>query len=346
MLSVVVGVVCLVVRFRPDPRWCAASCSGPCRRRRRPGRRDALGPGRGDPSARPLHDPAAAGDRGDRGAAPPAARHQARRLARLTFALLSGLVLAAYAALVVVLSGLASALVAALLALPLRNRLQAAVDRRLYGERGDPLRVARRVGRSSATGCPRRSRRSGRRSDCRTSGSCSTGGPSPPTATAPEPTVTLPLARGDIVVGLRHGETSRWARPTPVSSASSPGRCRPRCTPPCWPTNSGRRASASSLLARTSAAACAVTCTTGSGRSSPASRSPPTRRRTSPPVHRSSRERLDGIRSDTRTAIQEVRRILDDLGSPALDELGLVEALRLRAEQGAAARTGPVACRR
>ncbi|MEO7267607.1 MAG: hypothetical protein ABIW49_00155, partial [Knoellia sp.] len=33
------------------------------------------------------------------------------------------------------------------------------------------------------------------------------------------------------------------------------------------------------------------------------------------------------------SAIQEVRRIVDDLGSPALDALGLVEALRIRADR-------------
>ena len=42
-------------------------------------------------------------------------------------------------------------------------------------------------------------------------------------------------------------------------------------------------------------------------------------------------ERLDAVRSDSRTAIREVRRIVDNLGSPALDELGLAEALRIRA---------------
>ncbi len=55
--------------------------------------------------------------------------------------------------------------------------------------------------------------------------------------------------------------------------------------------------------------------------------------------------KLSAVRSDTRSAIQEVRRIVDNLGSPALDALGLVEALRVRADQvsrrsdGAALRT-------
>ena len=44
-------------------------------------------------------------------------------------------------------------------------------------------------------------------------------------------------------------------------------------------------------------------------------------------------ETLSAVRSDTRSAIREVRRIVDDLGSPALDALGLVEALRIRADR-------------
>jgi signal transduction histidine kinase len=45
------------------------------------------------------------------------------------------------------------------------------------------------------------------------------------------------------------------------------------------------------------------------------------------------RQRLSAVRSGARSAIEEVRRIVDDLGSPALDQLGLVEALRSRADQ-------------
>ncbi len=63
----------------------------------------------------------------------------------LSYALLSGLVLAGYAVLVLALSGVASALLVALAAFPLRGRIQSAVERLMYGER-DPLRVASRVG--------------------------------------------------------------------------------------------------------------------------------------------------------------------------------------------------------
>ncbi len=44
-------------------------------------------------------------------------------------------------------------------------------------------------------------------------------------------------------------------------------------------------------------------------------------------------ELLASLRRDTRAALADVRRVVDDLRPPALDELGLVGALRQRAEQ-------------
>ena len=46
-----------------------------------------------------------------------------------------------------------------------------------------------------------------------------------------------------------------------------------------------------------------------------------------------SNELLTALRRDSRAALADVRRIVDDLRPPALDELGLVGALRQRAEQ-------------
>jgi two-component system NarL family sensor kinase len=46
-----------------------------------------------------------------------------------------------------------------------------------------------------------------------------------------------------------------------------------------------------------------------------------------------SRALLDSIRTDTRTALDDVRRVVEDLRPPALDELGLTGALRRRVEQ-------------
>lgn len=42
---------------------------------------------------------------------------------------------------------------------------------------------------------------------------------------------------------------------------------------------------------------------------------------------------MDQVRAQSRTAITEVRRIVDDLRPPALDELGLIAALQVRAAQ-------------
>jgi signal transduction histidine kinase len=48
---------------------------------------------------------------------------------------------------------------------------------------------------------------------------------------------------------------------------------------------------------------------------------------------RRTRELLSTLRTDTRTAITDVRRLVDDLRPPALDELGLIGALEQRADQ-------------
>ena len=63
----------------------------------------------------------------------------------VAYLLLSGLVLAGYAVLILVLSGVASALIVAMLALPVRVWLQTAVERVMYGDRRDPGRVVTRV---------------------------------------------------------------------------------------------------------------------------------------------------------------------------------------------------------
>jgi two-component system NarL family sensor kinase len=47
---------------------------------------------------------------------------------------------------------------------------------------------------------------------------------------------------------------------------------------------------------------------------------------------RRARELLDGVRRDARAALADVRRVVEDLRPPVLDELGLVDALRQRAE--------------
>lgn len=252
----------------------------------------------------------------------------------LTYALLSGLVLAAYAGLVVVLSGVASALVVALLALPLRSRLQAAVDQLLYGERGNPLKVASRVGSSLGAGLPetldeiRQALRMPYVGVVLDGQELAAGG-------APHgQTAELPLGRGALVVGLRSGET-RLAPPDervlqlltgPLTTAvqatllveqlqlsrerlvltreDERRRLRRELHDGLGPLLTGVALSADTAANLAGGAAGSELQT-----------------------------RLAGVRRDSRSAIQEVRRIVDDLGSPALDELGLVEALQLRADQ-------------
>ena len=264
----------------------------------------------------------------------------------LTYALLSGLVLAAYAGLVVVLSGVASALLVALLALPLRSRLQTAVDQLLYGERGDPLKVASRVGRSLGAGLPetldeiRMALRLPYVSVVVDGKSLATGG------VLDGPSAELPLEGGTLVVGLRRGETRLDAADERLLGLlSGPLSIAVHATTLLEQLQLSRerlvvaREEERRRLRRelhdglgpllTGVALSADTAANLAGHTPDAAL----------------QEKLSAVRSDTRSAIQEVRRIVDNLGSPALDSLGLVEALRIRADQvnrrsdGAALRT-------
>jgi signal transduction histidine kinase len=250
------------------------------------------------------------------------------------YLVLSGLVLAAYALLVVVLSGVASALVVALLALPLRSRLQAAVDQLLYGERGNPLKVASRIGRSLGGGLPGtleevwtalRLPYAAVVVDGQLLASCGADGGA---------TAEVPLDGGRLVVGLRGGE--RRLSPADerlLGLLSGPLSTAARATLLLDQLQHSRERlvvarederrrlrrelhdGLGPLLTGVALSADTAANLAGGDRASDL------------------QVRLAGVRSDTRSAIQEVRRIVDDLGSPALDELGLVEALRIRADQ-------------
>lgn len=264
----------------------------------------------------------------------------------LTYALLSGLVLAAYAGLVVVLSGVTSALLVALLALPLRSRLQAVVDQLLYGERGNPLEVASRVGRSLGGDLP------ATLEEIRSTLRLPYVGVVVDGATLAEggrlqgQSAELALADGTLVVGLRRGETRLTAGDERVLRLlSGPLSTAVRATLLLQELQLSRerlvaaREEERRRLRRelhdglgpllTGVALSADTAANLAGGRHDAAL----------------QQRLAEVRSDTRSAIQEVRRIVDNLGSPALDELGLVEAVRLRADQvsrradGAALRT-------
>lgn len=250
------------------------------------------------------------------------------------YALLSGLVLAGYALLVIVISGVASALVVALLVLPLRAKLQLAVDRLMYGERGDPLAVASRVGgrlESGLAGTVEEVRSALRLpsvfvevAGVRVASAGTPGGA----------TQVLPLGEsGDLHVGLRSGQQRLDAADERVlallagplgiavhatglsrqlqlsrerivnAREEERRRLRRDLHDGMGPLLTGVALSAdaaANLAARDPAGAESL---------------------------------LHSVRTDSRTAIAEVRRIVDDLGPPALDELGLVAALEVRAAQ-------------
>lgn len=252
----------------------------------------------------------------------------------LTYALLSGLVLAAYAGLVVVLSGVTSALLVAMLALPLRSRLQAAVDQLLYGERGDPLKVASRVGRSLGAGLPETL------DEIRTAlrlpfvGVVVDGEQLAVGGVLAGPSAELPLEGGTLVVGLRRGETRLDPADErvlvllsgPLSTAVHASTLLDQLQLSRERLVTAREEERRRLRRElhdglgpllTGVALSADTAANLAGGA----------------PDDALQQRLSSVRSDTRTAIQEVRRIVDNLGSPALDELGLVEALRIRADQ-------------
>jgi two-component system NarL family sensor kinase len=250
----------------------------------------------------------------------------------VTYALLSGLVLAAYAGLVVVLSGVASALLVALLALPVRAKLQTAIDRLLYGERGNPVRVASRVGQSLSGGLSETLEEV--RATLRLPYVAVVVGDEI-RAVAGTPggsTASLPLEGGVLVVGLRSGERRLSAADTNIlRMLSGPLSTALHATDLLRELKVSRERlvlaeeeerrrlrrelhdGLGPLLTGVALSADMAHNLAGAG------------------ADEQLLVRLEGVRSDSRTAIREVRRIVDNLGSPALDELGLAEALRIRA---------------
>ena len=250
----------------------------------------------------------------------------------LSYGLLSGLVLAGYAVLVLALSGVASALVVALLAFPLRARLQQSVERLLYGER-DPLRVASRVG--------------GRLTDLNSSLEeiqkamrlpwvAITTGPDE-VATAGAPTghvVRRPLGEDvDLVVGLRTGEKTLAAADERVLDLlSGPLAVAVHATLTSRALQLSREHLVTAreeerLRLRRDLHDGMGPLLTGVALAADAAAN---LRETAPAEVEAL---LRTIRTDTRTAIAEIRRVVDDLRPPVLDELGLVATLEAKAAQ-------------
>ncbi len=250
----------------------------------------------------------------------------------LSYGLLSGLVLAGYAVLVLALSGVASALVVSLLAFPLRARLQRSVERLLYGER-DPLRVASRVGE-------RLTDLAGSLDEVRTAMrlpwvAVSVGSETVAAAgTAPGHSVRRPLGDGaELVIGLRRGELVLAPADERVFDLlAGPLAVAVHATL----TSRALQLSRERLVAAREEERLRLRrdlhdglgpLLTGVALAADAAAN----LQLAAPDQAATL--LRGVRTDTRTAIAEVRRAVDDLRPPALDELGLTAALEIRAAQ-------------
>ncbi len=252
----------------------------------------------------------------------------------VAYVLLSSLVLAGYAVLVLALSGVASALLVALLALPLWARVQSAVEQVLYGSRGDPARVAAEVGGAlqdlsaglvavrASMRLPYAALRDDQDHVLGTSG------------TPGREVVELPLGGGaTLEVGLRAGERR-------LSTADA--RVLAMLSGPLAVAVSATCAARDVQLAREQLVTAREeerrrlrrdlhdglgTLLTGVVLSADAAAN------TAASQPSESAARLATVRTDLRTAVNEVRRLVDDLRPAAVDELGLVAALEVRAAQ-------------
>lgn len=248
------------------------------------------------------------------------------------YALLSVVVLGVYALLVIVLSGVASALIAALVALPLRNGLQREIERLFYGERRDPLRVASRVG--ERLGGELTDSLDEIRDALRLPSVAITvdGGQVAATGVAPSHCVTVELAgEGELIVGLRHGERRLAAADARVLRLlAAPLATALRATR----LSQDLQASRERLIAAREEERRRLRrdlhdglgpILTGVAMSADAAANVNDR------APGQAAELLGHVRTDSRTAIAEIRRIIDDLRPPSLERLGLVGALEERA---------------
>lgn len=265
--------------------------------------------------------------------------------------LLSLAALAAYGALVALLSSFIdgprqhSALLTALVAMgvaPLLPRLQREVDRWMYGDRRDPAGVAGRLGEHLAAGdaqgltgvvaALRTALRLPYVAIADASGIVAADG------SAPLHVTTMPLTyAGDVVgnldVGLRPGERDLhdddrrvlWLVATPMAVAlqalrlsADLQRSRARLVVTREEERRRLRRDLHDGLGPTlTGLALAADAATNFLDDEP----------------EQTRELLRSLRRDTRTTIGEVRRLVDDLRPPSLDEVGLIGALQQRADQ-------------
>lgn len=265
----------------------------------------------------------------------------------LAWVLLSAVVLVVYGLLVAVLDRFVSAqlgrsvvatVVVALLVAPVLPRLQRLVDRALYGDRGDPARVVSRVGEHLAgeglDGVVRAVRVALRVPHVALMAS---DGPLASDGVQPEKVVKVPLEYdgavvGELHVGVRTGESTLGAADRNVLSlVAAPLAVAVHATLLSRQLQASRerlvtaREEERRRLRRDLHDGLGPTLT-GVALSADAA----TNLLATDPDR--TRELITGVSADVRTAITDVRRLVEDLRPPALDELGLLGALRQRAE--------------
>jgi signal transduction histidine kinase len=265
----------------------------------------------------------------------------------IAWVLLSAGVVLAYGVLVAVLDRFVSAqlgrsavatLVVALLVAPVLPRLQRLVDRALYGDRGDPARVVSRVGEQLA-GSGLAGVVTAIRAALRVPYVAVTtpGGPLAEDGTAPDQVAVVPLeyggaAVGELRVGVRPGEGDLGAADRSVLGlVAAPLAVAVHATLLSAQLQASRERIVAAQeeerrrLRRDLHDGLGPTLT-GVALTADAA----TNLLDTDPDR--TRSLLAAIRADVRTAITDIRRLVENLRPPALDELGLLGALRQRAE--------------
>lgn len=268
----------------------------------------------------------------------------------LTWALLSLVAVAAYVALVALTDSVISSrfgrsafvtVLVALLIAPVLPRLQRMVDRAMYGDRRDPARVASLVGEelSTATAGGMPGVVSAIRSALRFPYvALSANGAILTSSGVPGAVVPLDLSYsgttvGSLLIGLRPGESSLSPADRDVLAlVAVPLAVAVHATQLSTELQTSREKLVSAREEERRRLRRDLHDGLGPTLTGVAFTADAAANLISADPQRAS-ELLTTLRTDTRTAIADVRRLVDDLRPPALDELGLVGALRQRADQ-------------
>lgn len=270
----------------------------------------------------------------------------------LAWLLLSAAVFAAYVGLVAVLDHFVSArvgrsavatVVVALLVAPVLPRLQRLVDRAMYGDRRDPARVASRVGLQLGAG---------------------PGGALPAVASAVRHGLRIPYVAVSTPAGVLAADGQRPDGPVQAIGLEYGGDAVGELLVGLRPGERELTVADREVLTLVAAPLAVAVHATRLSTELRASREriiaarEEERRRLRRDLHDGlgptltgiafaadaaanlvdrdpawASELIAGLRTDTRTAIADIRRVVDDLRPPILDEQGLVRTLRQRAEQ-------------